>query len=71
MNLDQKNLNFSEFQNTKENLSPSVRRLVEVNQINTSDIVGTGRGGRLTKEDILNALEQSSSLTEQEIKNPA
>ena len=61
------NKGFVEIQNTKENLSPSVRRLVETNQINTSDIVGTGRGGRLTKEDILTALKQSSkTLNKQE-----
>ena len=62
--------NFEQSENTKESLSPSVRRLVEVNQINTSDIVGTGRGGRLTKEDILTALKQGPQmLSEQEEGN--
>ena len=54
-----------EFQNTKDNLSPSVRRLIEVNQMNPSKIVGTGRGGRLTKEDILTSLKQDSTLNKQ------
>ena len=53
-------------QNTKENLSPSVRRLVEMNQINPSEIVGTGQGGRLTKEDILTALKQGSTSNEKQ-----
>ena len=42
-----------------ENLSPSVRRLVEQNQLNPSSIQGTGKGGRLSKEDILKALKES------------
>lgn len=42
----------------KSEQSPSVRRLLESNTLNPSDIKGTGRGGRLTKEDILIALEE-------------
>ena len=54
------------FQNTVENLSPSVRRLVEVNHLNPSELVGTGQGGRLTKEDILITLRQApKTLNEQ------
>ena len=49
-----------EFQNTKD-LSPSVRRLVETHQITSSTLTGTGRGGRLTKEDILKALKEGSN----------
>ena len=64
-NLNQKD-SFVGIQNTKENLSPSVRRLVEMNQINPSEIVGTGQGGRLTKEDILTALKQGSTSNEKQ-----
>lgn len=46
-------------QDRKENLSPSVRRLVETHSINASDIQGTGPGGRLTKEDVLIALQDT------------
>ena len=46
----------------QESLSPSVRRLVEVNNLNPSQIKGTGRGGRLTKQDILSALKEGDSL---------
>ena len=46
-----------------DGLSPSVRRLVEEKKIDPSTISGSGRGGRLTKEDILKALEESSEET--------
>lgn len=64
--LQSETLNFPSFQNTKETLSPSVRHLVEINHLNPSDIIGTGKGGRLTKEDILNALKQDPGLNEEE-----
>ena len=58
-------------QKTQEALSPSVRRLVEMNQLNPSELVGTGRRGRLTKEDILTALKQTpSSLSQQATGEP-
>jgi 2-oxoglutarate dehydrogenase E2 component (dihydrolipoamide succinyltransferase) len=34
-------------------LSPAVRRLVEEHQLDPTTIAGSGRGGRLTKEDVL------------------
>jgi len=36
-----------------ESLSPAVRGLVEEHGIDTSEIVGTGRGGRMVKQDIV------------------
>ncbi len=41
----------------EENLSPAVRRLVEENNLNPGDIKGTGKGGRLTKEDVVTHME--------------
>jgi 2-oxoglutarate dehydrogenase E2 component (dihydrolipoamide succinyltransferase) len=38
-------------------LSPAVRRLVTENDLDPTQIKGTGREGRLTKEDVLNHLE--------------
>jgi 2-oxoglutarate dehydrogenase E2 component (dihydrolipoamide succinyltransferase) len=35
-----------------EDLSPATRRIVEENKLDPSTIPGTGRGGRLTKEDV-------------------
>lgn len=39
-------------------LSPAVRRLVEENSLNPSTIAASGKGGRLTKGDVLAHLEQ-------------
>ena len=36
-----------------EDLRPSVRRLVEENKLNPSDLKGTARGGQVTKEDVV------------------
>lgn len=38
-----------------ENLSPAVRRVVAENNLNPADFSGTGKDGRLTKKDVLNA----------------
>ena len=37
-------------------LSPAVRKLVDDNKVNPADVQGTGRDGRLTKGDVLEAL---------------
>jgi 2-oxoglutarate dehydrogenase E2 component (dihydrolipoamide succinyltransferase) len=41
-----------------EELSPAVRRLVAEQGIAASDIKGTGKGGRVTKEDVISFMEQ-------------
>src|SRR5262249_52084421 len=38
-------------------LSPAVRRLVEEHAVNPTEVTATGRGGRLTKGDVLQHLE--------------
>ena len=38
-------------------LSPAVRKLVEDNRLDPTQIPGTGKGGRIIKEDVLAALE--------------
>ena len=40
-----------------DDLSPAVRRLVTENNLDASKIQGSGREGRLTKEDVLNHLD--------------
>ncbi|MDQ2659406.1 MAG: 2-oxoglutarate dehydrogenase complex dihydrolipoyllysine-residue succinyltransferase [Verrucomicrobiota bacterium] len=40
-----------------EVLSPAVRRIVDEENLKTSEIAGTGKGGRLTKGDVLAAAE--------------
>lgn len=48
-----------------DDLAPSVRRLVEENRIDPKAIPGTGRGGRVTKEDVLAFLAKKTESTSQ------
>jgi len=41
---------------TKKNLSPAVRKIVAENKIDLSNIEGTGKDGRISKEDLLNLM---------------
>ena len=45
-------------------LSPAVRKLVAEHHIDTQQIPGTGKGGRVTKGDVLRHLEQQPEPTE-------
>ncbi|MCQ8185327.1 2-oxoglutarate dehydrogenase complex dihydrolipoyllysine-residue succinyltransferase [Parvularcula maris] len=45
-------------------LSPAPRRIIEQNGLDAGSIQGTGRGGRITKGDALNALNQVSQQQE-------
>src|SRR5690554_6645818 len=38
-------------------VNPAARKLAEENGLNPAQIKGTGKGGRITKEDVLNAIE--------------
>lgn len=44
-----------------EDLSPATRRIVEENRVDPASISGTGRGGRLTKEDVQNSLDKGAA----------
>jgi len=44
-----------------DDLSPATRRIVAENKVDPSTIAGTGRGGRLTKEDVQNSLQRSGN----------
>lgn len=44
-------------------LMPAVRRLIEENSLDPKKIRGTGRGGRILKEDVLRALEGEQAET--------
>ncbi|MGA1021416.1 MAG: biotin/lipoyl-containing protein, partial [Candidatus Puniceispirillaceae bacterium] len=46
-----------------DHLSPAVRRLVTEHNLDPARISGTGVGGRLTKADILNAVNKAPSAT--------
>jgi len=43
-------------------LSPAVRRIVEEEKVDTSRLSGTGKGGRLTKADVLAAAENRGEV---------
>lgn len=47
----------------RESLSPAVRRMVEEFQLDPGAIAGTGKGGRITKEDVVRHLEQTRAPT--------
>lgn len=42
-------------------LNPAARKLAEENGLNLAELQGTGKGGRVTKEDVLNAIEAKKS----------
>ena len=47
--------------------SPAARKMAEENHIDVTNIIGTGKGGRITKEDILKAV----AAAEQQVPPPA
>ena len=44
-------------------LSPAARKLIEENDLAVNEISGTGKDGRITKEDVINHLSAQSSTT--------
>lgn len=42
-------------------LSPAVRKLIDETGINPAEIAGTGKGGRITKEDVIKYMEQKAA----------
>lgn len=44
-------------------LSPAVRKMVDDNNLDASKIKGTGKDGRLTKEDVINFMEKGGAST--------
>lgn len=51
-----------------EDLSPAVRRLVAEHGLDPNQIPGTGRGGRLTKEDVLNFMEAGEGSFDEPVR---
>lgn len=45
-------------------LSPAVRRLVQEHEIDASKIVGSGRDGRITKQDVLHYIKNHTPISE-------
>jgi len=51
-------------------LSPAVRKLVMEHQVETQQVSGTGKGGRITKGDVLRHLEQQPVPAETSVVTP-
>ena len=49
-------------------LSPGVRRIVEEEKLDLQKITGTGQGGRLTKADVLKAVEDRGKAEPSEVE---
>ncbi|HMP76900.1 MAG TPA: 2-oxoglutarate dehydrogenase complex dihydrolipoyllysine-residue succinyltransferase [Kiritimatiellia bacterium] len=49
----------------EDEYSPAVRRLIKEHSLNPSEITGHGKGGRITKTDVLRHLEHSPHLSRQ------
>jgi 2-oxoglutarate dehydrogenase E2 component (dihydrolipoamide succinyltransferase) len=50
----------------KAELSPAGRRVAEQHDIDTAEVSGSGRGGRITKEDLLGHMSRSASARPEE-----
>ncbi len=51
-------------QTSTDSLSPSVRRMVAEQDVNVEKIQGSGKGGRITKADVVGFLTQAETKTE-------
>ncbi len=49
-------------------LSPSARRVAEEEKVDPAHVPGTGRGGRITKGDVINFIKSSGSRQEERVK---
>ena len=54
--------------NKKENLSPAVRKIISENNINVNEVQGSGKDGRILKEDLINMMGVNPKPSERKIK---
>ncbi len=52
---------------TLERAGPAVRRLMREHRVDASAMRGTGRGGRITKSDVIDYIGQKSDTTERQV----
>ena len=52
---------------TKKHLSPAVRKIVEENKIDISNIQGTGKEGRISKGDLINLMGNEPQASERKV----
>ncbi len=55
----------------QNHLSPAVRKLIADNNLDSESIVGTGRGGRLTKSDVVSYMENFDTDTGSQVDTQA
>jgi len=55
----------------QNHLSPAVRKLIADNNLDSESIVGTGRGGRLTKSDVVSYMENLDTDTGSQVDTQA
>lgn len=48
--------------------SPAARKLMDENGLTEAEVQGTGKGGRITKEDVLKAIEAKKNAPKKEVK---
>ena len=53
-----------------EKLSPAVQKMIHENHLDASQISGSGKDGRLIKEDVQNFLKSADSVASQATRNP-
>ena len=53
------------------NATPSVRQLAREKEIDIQNVEGTGRGGKITREDVLKSAESGEEVAEKETKKTA
>lgn len=51
-------------------VSPAARKMIEETGLEVAQITGTGKGGRITKEDVVRAAEQQQNAAGAEVKEP-
>ncbi|MCP1726388.1 2-oxoglutarate dehydrogenase E2 component (dihydrolipoamide succinyltransferase) [Natronospira proteinivora] len=61
----------SDDKSAADKLSPSVRRLVEEHDLDPADIDGSGKGGRLTKADVMAFIDEGGADKKKEASKPA
>ena len=54
---------------SKENLSPSVRKIVQENDIDISKVKGTGKSGRISKGDLINLMGSLPQTSKRKISH--
>ena len=52
---------------TREHLSPSVRKIVEENKIDITNVEGTGKAGRISKGDLINLMGNIPQLSKRKV----